>query len=206
MATIMKSRVEIAERMTSADFWNYAAETQAELIDGVMIVHSPASTKHEQLFGFLFALVRAYIENRDLGYVFGSRTAVELAPHQVYEPDIFIVLQEHRAIIQAQGIDGAPDFVIEILSSSTAANDRGPKLRGYERAGVREYWLIDPYGPAGTEFYRLQQGRYEPVMPAADGHLDSVAIPGLWVDVNWLWPDTDFISVRQALEQIEGKK
>ncbi len=206
MAIRIKTRVEIAERMTAEEFWNYAPETKAELIDGVMIVHSPASNRHERLFGFLFRLIGDYVDDRRLGQVLGSRTAVEIAKDQVYEPDILFVRQENRGIIKNQGITGSPDFIIEILSPSTAANDRGPKFRGYERVGVREVWIIDPYGPAGSEFYRLQEGRYEPVMPAADGRLDAAAIPGFWIDVNWLWPELDFISVRQALEQIQGNK
>ncbi len=203
MRTMTYSRVEVAERMTAAEFWEWAPETQkAELIDGALIVHSPASDIHEGLFGFLFSLLRGFVEERGLGVVRGSRTAVELAPDQVYEPDILFVAQEHLNLIHAKGIAGAPDLVIEILSMSTAPYDRGAKLRGYERAGVCELWLIDPYGPAGTEFYHLEGTRYVPVSPDANGILRPVAVPDFWLDVNWLWPRESFISIREALEQI----
>lgn len=207
MSAIARSRVEVAERMTAADFWRDAPEKQkTELIDGVMTMHSPASYIHEDLFGFLLSLLREFVENRNLGKVLGSRTAVELAPNQVYEPDILFVARARLGIIQSKGIVGAPDFVIEILSASTAAYDRGSKLRGYERAGVTETWLTDPYGPAGTEFYRLEGGIYVPVVPDANGILRSVAVPGFWIDVNWLWPEGKFISVREALERINKGK
>lgn len=199
------SRVEIAERMSAADFWRLAPETRkAELVDGVMIVASPAADNHERLFAFLFRLLSGYVEDRDLGEVRGSRTAVELGPEQVYEPDILFVARERAGILQRRGIVGAPDLIIEILSASTERHDRGSKLRGYERAGVAEAWLIDPYGPAGTEFYQLVDGAYRPVAPDAGGIVTSTAVPGFWLNVAWLWPAGRFVALREALRQIEA--
>jgi Uma2 family endonuclease len=199
------SRVEVAERMTSEEFFRYAPEDQkAELIDGVMIVHSPPLVIHEKLFRFLFRLLAAYAEEHDLGEVLGSRTPVELEVEQTYEPDILFVARERADIVESKGVFGAPDLVIEILSAGTVHYDRGSKFRAYERAGVRELWLIDPYGPAGTEFYRLQGKRFVPVMPDGDGILRSTAVPGFWIDVNWLWPGERFIPVRQALARISA--
>jgi len=197
------TRVEVAERMTSEEFFRCAPEDQkAELIDGVMIVHSPPLVIHERLQGFLYTLLRTYVEENDLGEVLGSRTPVELEEEHTYEPDILFVSHERADIVQAKGIFGAPDLVIEILSRGTVHYDRGAKFWAYERAGVRELWLIDPYGPAGTEFYQLEGTRFIPVMPDAKGILHSVAAAGFWIDVNWLWPEEHFIPVRQALARI----
>jgi Uma2 family endonuclease len=197
------SRVEVAERMTAAEFWEEAPDDRkAELINGVMLMAPPPLEIHEKLFAFLFRLLGDYVEEHDLGEVRGSRSGVELAPDQVYEPDILFVARERLGIIQRHGLVGAPDLVIEILSASTAAYDRGDKLRIYERAGVRELWLIDPYGPAGTEFYQLVGDRYLPVVPDSQGIHRSIAIPGFWIDAMWLWPQERFISVRQALARI----
>jgi len=88
---------------------------------------------------------------------------------------------------------------IEILSASSASYDRGVKFRAYERVGVRELWLIDPYGPTGTEFYQLQGKTFKPVMPDAEGMIRSVALPSFKLRVTWLWPAEKFISVREAL-------
>jgi Uma2 family endonuclease len=199
------SRVEVAERMTAAEFWTDAPDDQkAELINGVLIMAPPPLDIHEQLQLFLVTLLRTYIEEHDLGTVRGSRTGVELASDQVYEPDILFVARDRLDIIGRKGIVGAPDLIIEILSASTAQYDRGEKLRIYERAGVRELWLIDPYGPVGTEFYYLQDQRFVPIAPDPQGALRSVAISGFWLNVAWLWPQEHFISMRQALAQIEG--
>ncbi len=197
------SRVEVAERMTSKEFFRRAPDDRkVELIDGVMIVSPPPLDIHERLQIFLLRLLGEFVERFDLGEVRGSRTAVELADDQTYEPDILFVARERVAIIKDEGIFGAPDLVIEILSASTASYDRGVKFRAYERAGVRELWLIDPYGPAGTEFYPLQGKSLQPVMPDAEGIIRSIVLPSFKLRVAWLWPAEKFISVREALKEM----
>jgi Uma2 family endonuclease len=197
----MLSRVEVAERMTAEEFFRCAPEThKAELIDGVMIMALPPSVRHERLVGFLFTLIRMYCEDHDLGEVRGSRTAVALAEDQVAEPDVLFVAKARAEIIRDAGVFGAPDLVIEVRSASTVAYDRGPKFRAYERAGVRELWLIDPYGPAGTEFYQRAGETFRLVMPDADGVIHSIALPGFRLNVGWLWPQDKFIPVREALQ------
>lgn len=194
------SRVEIADRMTADEFFRYAPDTEkAELIDGVLLVFPPPSDSHEKEQGFLFTLIRIYVEMFDLGEVRGSRTAVRLADDQVYEPDVLFVSQARADLVTERGVMGAPDLVVEILSASTAAHDRGAKFHGYDRAGMRELWLIDPYGPAGTEFYQRAGDRLQPVMPDADGWLASVALPDFRLQTKWLWPQQKFIPIREAL-------
>ena len=100
---------------------------------------------------------------------------------------------------------GAPDLVIEILSAGTARYDRGEKFDAYERAGMRELWLIDPYGPAGTEFFSLEGDRFQPFMPDEDGILNSIAVDEFWIDMNWLWPRDRFVPVAQAMLEISGR-
>lgn len=205
MAIALKSpsRIEEAEWMTAADFFREAPEDRkAELINGVMVVPMPPLEIHERLFGFLFTLLRSYVEEFGLGEVRGSRTPVELGATIVPEPDLLFVAKSRVHMIQRKGILGAPDFVIEILSSGTVQLDRGDKFRAYESAGVRELWLIDPYGPSGTNFYQLQDGEFVSVVPDASGILRSIAIPGFWMDVMWFWPERDFVPVRKALAQI----
>ena len=195
------SRVEVAERVTSDEFFR-CKDRKAELIVGVIIVHSPSWDIHERLQAFLLTLLGMYVETADLGEIRGSRTPVELAEDQVFEPDILFVTREREEIIQRQGVFGPPDLVIEVLSASTASHDRGAKFRVYERAGVRELWLIDPYGPAGTEFYRLEGERFRPVMPDPGGWLRSAAVSGFAIQVEWLWPVGRFIPVMTALKEI----
>jgi Uma2 family endonuclease len=195
------SRVEVAERMTSRDFFRCSPEDQkAELIDGVMNAAPPPLSVHERLQVFLLRLLSEYVEIHQLGEVLGSRSAVALADDQAFEPDILFVSGERSGIIRAEGVFGAPDLVVEILPASTATYDRGAKFRAYERAGVGELWLIDPYGPAGTEFYQLQGAVFNPIMPGEKGPFSSGVLPGFKLDTNWLWPAVKFIPVRKALQ------
>jgi Uma2 family endonuclease len=119
--------------------------------------------------------------------VLGSRTAVYISETDTYEPDILFVAKARQHVISERKLLEAPDLVVEILSASTARYDRGPKLAGYSTAGVRELWLVDPYGPAGTQFFQRQGDSLVEVAPA-QGILRSVALPNFDLRVAWLWP------------------
>jgi Uma2 family endonuclease len=202
MATTF-SRVEVAERLTSADFLRYAPEKQkAELINGVMFEFLAPFDAHERLREFLLCLLSAFIEVFELGELRGSCTTVVLADDQTYEPDILFIARERPSIIKERGVFGAPDLVVEILSASTAPYDRGPKFRAYDQAGVRELWLIDPYGPAGTEFYQRQGNRLQPIMPDENNLIHSLALPGFKLNTLWFWPAEKFIPIRNALKEM----
>lgn len=186
-------RVELSEapvgRWTHEDFMRLApGEQKAELINGMLIVMPPPSDIHERLQGFLFFVLMGFAKFFGLGEVRGSRTAVRISPHQTYEPDILFVSQGRAGIIAENQILESPDLVVEILSSSTADYDRGVKREHYARAGVRELWLIDPYGPSGTQFFQQREDRLVEVAPV-NSLIHSVALPGFKLNLNWLWPD-----------------
>jgi Uma2 family endonuclease len=75
------------------------------------------------------------------------------------QPDLVVVLQRNRHIIGQKKLTGAPDLLVEILSPGTARYDRGKKLPRYARAGVREFWLVDPERGC-IEQYELRGGAY----------------------------------------------
>jgi Uma2 family endonuclease len=203
----LKNRIEVVERMTADEFFIFAPETEkVELIEGVMIVSPPPLDSHEKQQGFLFTLIRLYVEQHDLGEVRGSRTAVRLSEAHVFEPDLLFLSKKRSHLLQERGVFGPPDLVVEILSASTALYDRGDKLRAYERFGVQEAWLIDPYGPSGTLFYQLEDGLYVPMPVDNDGWLASAALPGFHLQTEWLWPQDKFVPVVEALVTIEDRK
>jgi Uma2 family endonuclease len=199
------AEAEVLGRMTAEEYFARALSAprearKAELIDGALILFPSPLDIHERLHGFLFHLIREYVDRFDLGEVRGSRSAVKLADDQIYQPDISFVSRDRLSLFERQGIFGAPDLVVEILSSSTAGYDRGPKLRAYERTGVREVWLVDPIGPRGTEILQRQRHglRLQPVTPAS-GVVSSLALPGFRLSLEWLWPEGRFIPVRDAI-------
>ena len=73
-------------------------------------------------------------------------------------PDTMIVCD--RSKLKSDGVHGAPDLVVEVLSPSTAQNDRGAKMRHYAAAGVKEYWIVSPIGKS-VEVYLNQDGHFE---------------------------------------------
>jgi Uma2 family endonuclease len=174
--------------LTVAQFKRLAREDEKEdLMEGVMIVASPASTRHEKLFGLLLSFLCIYVENRDLGIVLGSRSLVEFDEKNAYEPDILFVSKARLDIVQEDRITGPPDLAVEIISPSSRRTDAYAKKAGYARFGVREYWLIDPDNRR-VAFYRLSGQEYTEV-PAKKGIYRSEAVPGFWLRANWLWPD-----------------
>jgi Uma2 family endonuclease len=125
-----------------------------------------------------------------LGEVLGSRMAVYISDEQTYEPDLLFVSRERRRIITKRKLIKAPDLVVEIISAATARYDRGAKLDNYALAGVRELWLIDPYGPAGTQFFQRRNDELIEVAPI-DGLIYSNTLPNFKLKIAWLWPDAE---------------
>src|SRR5437667_6690826 len=105
---------------TLADYERLANEdTRVELLDGVLIMHSPANWRHEKQFSFLLRLLTEFVEGRDLGQVNGSRISVILNTGRRVEPDLLFVRRDRIKIIGDVFVNGTPDLVVEILSPAT---------------------------------------------------------------------------------------
>lgn len=151
---------------------------------------SPASNEHQDLAGFLTALLRYFVEANRLGVIrfapFQMKTGPSLPGR---EPDVIFVANEHRNRLKRTHLDGPADLVIEIISKDSRARDRGEKFYEYEQAGVPEYWLLD-YLRKQAEFYSLgDDGFYHSVSADKDGIFRSVVLDGLWLKVDWLWQE-----------------
>ncbi len=176
-------------RMSFEEFLVWADEdTRAEWVDGEVLLMSPASDRHQDLLGLLVACVRAFAEAHQAGVVrFGPY--VMKVPGSAREPDLIFVAEENRGRITTNYLDGPADLAVEIVSPDSRTRDRRDKLREYESAGVREYWLIDPEREQ-AEFYHLAaDGRYA-TLPVEDGIVRSLVLPGLWLRVDWLWQES----------------
>jgi Uma2 family endonuclease len=177
-----------AGRISFEEFLAWCDEdTLAEWVDGEVIMASPASDRHQDIGGFLGAVIRTFSETRQLGELrsapFLMRTESRPSGR---EPDLLFVAQERSELIKANYLDGAADLVIEIVSPESIGRDRGEKFVEYEAAGVREYWLIDPLREQ-AEFNQLgADGRYR-LGSVADGVYRSQVLPGFWLRVAWLW-------------------
>lgn len=162
----------------------------AEWVEGKVLLMSPTSSRHQVLVVFLVTLLNLYVSTRNLGVIFTAPYQMRLhQPPRGREPDILFVAQANRGQITKQYLDGPADLVVEIISPESSGRDRGEKFYEYEMAGVREYWLIDPQREQ-VEFYQLdEQGHYALALGGHTGEYISLMIPGLTIDVNWLWQE-----------------
>lgn len=130
------------QRFTSTRYLARAETLQrTDLIDGEIIV-SPPSLEHQDLVLKLAVLLNQLTQ---AGKVMIAPVDVVLDEYNTVQPDVLWIAPD-SACVREQGkyLRGAPDLVIEVLSPSTARQDRGKKFTLYQRYGISEYWMIDP--------------------------------------------------------------
>ena len=141
-------------RYTFADCLIWEENERIEIINGEAVMMAPPSRTHQEISGALFAQLYNFLEGKKCR-VYAAPFVVRLferdgeAPEDVdtmVEPDLSVVCDSDK--LDNHGCKGAPDLVVEILSPSTRRHDRLVKLDLYQRAGVREYWIVDPENKA----------------------------------------------------------
>lgn len=133
----------------------YQEDFREELIGGKIVMMSPAATNHNLISGNIFHVFRTYLKGKKC-IPFGDNEKVFLTKTDHYVPDFMIICDPEK--IKHDGIYGAPDLVVEILSPSTAKNDKTIKKDVYAQCGVLEYWIVSP-GDKTVEQYLLQDGQ-----------------------------------------------
>ena len=168
------------------EFWEVANEdSNFELINGVLIIHSPASTEHEELFGYLNFVLRYYTERTEKGRVFGSRLVMRLSEKWNPEPDLMVVMPEHYNRIMETRIEGPADLVIEILSPTTRELDLTKKLPHFRQAGIGEMWIIDPESQEFMIYWEKDEKKWS--KENADKFIESRIFPDLKFKPIWIW-------------------
>ena len=130
---------------TSEDYWNLPEGQRAELIDGKLYAMAPPNRIHQKLVSRLTQTIGSFIDsNKGACEVYPAPFAVNLnADDSTWvEPDISVICNKNK--LSDRGCDGAPDWIIEIISPSTQSLDYLKKLWLYQKAGVREYWIVNP--------------------------------------------------------------
>jgi Uma2 family endonuclease len=169
------------------DVWT-DEDTKAELIDGEMIVHSPASLQHEDVVSFLGGLMSFYADAQALGKVIASGNGVvHLASGRKFAPDIFFIRQARIPAPLPREFEGAPDLLVEVLSSSTRSIGLQVKRFAYRDAGVVEIWFIDREQRQVLIDRKHNDGYREDTV--TDGLVTSDVLPGYWIHTAWLWAE-----------------
>jgi len=132
------------ELFTAADYRSMPDDGKRyQLIEGELIAAPAPNTFHQFVQKNLLRILENYLLENPIGTLLGAPCDVYLDDHNVYQPDLLYLTRERAARIQHDGIYGAPDLAIEILSPSTAGLDR--RKRGHcAAAGTIEFWQIDP--------------------------------------------------------------
>ncbi len=130
-----------------------------ELLQGRLSAVPSPLAKHQRGSANLVYLLKSHVDQRKLGEVLEAPFDVLLSEHDTVQPDVLFVSREHADRVTQRGVVGAPDLVIEILSEGTASRDCIEKLGIYARAGVPEYWIVEPEAKCITVLV-LEAGSY----------------------------------------------
>ena len=134
-------------------------EPWEELIDGEVVAMSPRPTlNHNSIIFNISRIFGNYLLGKPCR-PFGDGADLYLTEKDHFVPDFMIVCDRDKIKGGGHHVEGAPDFVVEVLSPSTARRDKGYKKRVYERCGVREYWIVDPIARS-IEQYVLENGEF----------------------------------------------
>jgi len=136
-----------ASGYTYKDYLSWGEDIRCELIDGIPYMMAAPTTRHQWMVGKIHRQVDEFLDGKPC-MAFSAPVDVRLFPEDnefdkiVVQPDVIVVCDEDK-VSDERACKGAPDFVVEVASRWTKGNDFGRKKNLYEKAGVREYWVVD---------------------------------------------------------------
>lgn len=191
------------EGLTEEDYFRLAPENRiCEFKGGVVTVHSPAVPRHQKVVGFCYRLVKDFAEDHDLGEVFTGPATLRLEPGLDREPDVFFVARAHLDRVTPRRIEGAADFIIEVVSEGSRDLDLAIKVEEYEAHGVPAYWAVDL--DREVVVAHVLHGRRYRRKDHARGAVKVPSLHGFWVDPSWLFADP-LPRFRDCRRLIEGE-
>ncbi|MEM6319154.1 MAG: Uma2 family endonuclease [Bacteroidota bacterium] len=195
-------KVMSEEKARRKAFYEWVTEdVKAEFINGEVVVHSPVKRRHWDANDLLSSLLSFYVRIRKLGRIGTEKVMISLTRND-YEPDLVFFSQEKIATFgKDQVLFPAPDFIVEILSPSTAKNDKTTKKEDYALHGVAEYWIVDPQKQQ-IDQYILSEGSTD-YFPAKTHQLGqtirSTVIKGFKMEVAAIFDEATNLAAMQAL-------
>ena len=154
-----------------------------ELINGEIVKKTSPHPRHQIISANLFRELDNFIREKKLGIVLFAPVDVFLDEENALVPDLIFISETRKAIITDNGVEGAPDLVVEILSPGTAKYDRGDKMKVYKKHRIPEYWLVDPKLKS-VEIYTFMDGDYElKELVMETGLAQSTVLQGFTLDV-----------------------
>lgn len=182
------------KRYTHADLLDWDTSIRYELYDGQPVALASPSDLHQEISGELFRQMANHLLRKRCK-VYAAPFDVRLFEEQgdspedvdtVVQPDLLVVCDPKK--VDRRGVHGAPDLVVEILSESTRRSDRWTKFRMYQRAGVGEYWIVDPMAQV-VSVHVLEEGAYpSPAVYKRDSILPATVLEDCRIDLSTVFP------------------
>jgi Uma2 family endonuclease len=150
-----------------------------QLIEGDLFMAPAPNRYHQDISGNIQFIIQSYLQKHPIGKLYDAPFDVYLDENNVHQPDLVFVSKKNYSILTEAGAEGAPDFIVEILSAKTAHLDKKPKRRVYARCGVKELWLVDPETKV-IHIYSLQKDAEHPAATwSKNDTFSSPHFPGL---------------------------
>lgn len=188
----MSSPARVRAKLTYDDLRDFPDDLlRREIIDGDLYVTAAPNVRHQEILGRLHLAFGVHLEaHPDLGRVFFAPFDVVFSKYDVVEPDLVFVAGDQVDILNLKNASGAPALVVEVLSPSTRRTDEKIKKGLFDRAGVREYWIVDPELDTVKVFRRDEAGPLARVaeLAAEDrARLSTPVVPGLAIALDHLF-------------------
>jgi len=152
------------QKYSYADYLTWNEEERWEVLDSIAYMQAAPSRIHQEISGELFRQFANHLQGKSCRVYhapFCVRLDVEMNDNDVknvVEPDITVVCDSSK--LDERGCKGTPDLIIEILSPSTGKKDKVVKFNKYEKAGVKEYWILEPDQKIVSVFLLQSNARY----------------------------------------------
>lgn len=130
-----------------------------EIIEGEKFMSPSPSRRHVYIMGNIYVRLYLYLDDKNIGRVFPDHMDIHLPDGNVVMPDVSVVFDQN-AFKQGSTVYGVPDFVAEVLSISSRRRDTVTKKEIYEKNGVKEYWIVNPWEKS-VLVHHLREGKLE---------------------------------------------
>lgn len=180
-------------KYTYADYLTWPENEQWELFDGIPYMQAAPSWQHQAVSAALLSQFHNYLSGKEC-QVFASpfdlrlpnREEKDEETNNVFQPDIVVICDKNK--LKGTGYFGTPTLVIEISSPSTSRTDRVLKFNKYEKAGVKEYWIVEPDGKYVSIFTLQEDKRYgRPESYTEENKVKVSVFPDLLIDLSQIF-------------------
>ena len=156
-------------------------DTRTKLLSGQAYALAVPNRRHQRILGQMFTQFSVFLQGKACEiYPTPFSVRLDATKDTTFEPDITVICDRDK--LTDAGCEGAPDLLIEILSPSTSRWDKCVKFEEYLKAGVREYWIVDPVDQL-VAVHILNAGEYSTKVYGNEGAVPVHVLPGFSVDM-----------------------